>query len=96
MDAYDRYNNLGEKIFSILLSSMVEAENFSGHPMYTIGYLQEKNEFIFLKVKYFSVCIKGTWGTVELNVHKILFRIVKSSKKQIFSLEKLSVILVQK
>jgi len=32
MDAYDRCTNLGKKIFPILLSSMVEAENFSDHP----------------------------------------------------------------
>jgi hypothetical protein len=32
MDAYDRCTNLGKKILPILLPSMVEAENFSGHP----------------------------------------------------------------
>jgi len=32
MDAYDRCNNLREKILSIVLPSVVEAENFSDHP----------------------------------------------------------------
>jgi hypothetical protein len=32
MDAYDRCINLGEKILLIVLPSMVEAKNFSGHP----------------------------------------------------------------
>jgi len=32
MDAYNRYTNLGKKILPILLLSVVEAENFSGHP----------------------------------------------------------------
>jgi len=32
MDAYDRCTNLGKKILPIVLTSMVEAENFSEHP----------------------------------------------------------------
>jgi len=32
MDAYDRCTNLGKKILLIVLSSMVEPENFSDHP----------------------------------------------------------------
>jgi len=35
MDTYDRYTNLGKKILPILLSSMVEAENFSDHTVPT-------------------------------------------------------------
>jgi len=36
MDAYDRCTNLEKKILPILLPSMVEAENFSDHPLYTV------------------------------------------------------------
>jgi hypothetical protein len=32
MDAYDSCTNLEKKILPIVLPSMVEAENFSGHP----------------------------------------------------------------
>jgi hypothetical protein len=44
MDAYDRCTNVGKKILPIVLQSMVEAENFPGHPRtpvnhkcYTVG-----------------------------------------------------------
>jgi len=33
MDAYDRYTNLKKKVLPIVLPSMVEAENFSDHPL---------------------------------------------------------------
>jgi hypothetical protein len=43
MDAYDRCTNLGEKILLILLPSMVEAENFSDHPL---NIKREKTSFV--------------------------------------------------
>jgi len=37
MDDYDRCINLGKKSLPIVLSSMVEAENFSDHPRTLLG-----------------------------------------------------------
>jgi len=40
MDAYDKYTNLEKKILPIVLPSMVEAENFSDHPLSEISEIR--------------------------------------------------------
>jgi hypothetical protein len=49
MDAYDRCTNL-EKILAIVLPSMVETENFSGHPRVVGKVLQNFLPFMVTAV----------------------------------------------
>jgi len=51
-DAYDMCTNLGKEILPILLSSMVEAENFSDHPRnYVIKLFKTKRKLPYLKTQ---------------------------------------------
>ena len=63
MDAYDISTNLGKKILPIVLSSMVEAENFSNHPR----NLMNQREMIHLII----ICTK-TIKTDYLFPHLVL------------------------